>query len=43
VRTTRFWNNHHQVRSKWKDWKAKQFKVLEAIKPNSLKRIAIIG
>jgi len=23
VRTTRFWNNLHQVRSKSKDWKAK--------------------
>jgi hypothetical protein len=24
VRTTRFWNNHHQVHSKSKDWKTKQ-------------------
>ena len=23
VRTTRFWNNLHQVRSESKDWKAK--------------------
>jgi len=23
VRTTRFWNNLHQIRSKPKDWKAK--------------------
>jgi len=22
-RTTRFWNNHHQVRTKSKDWKTK--------------------
>jgi len=30
VRTTRtgFWNNFHQVRSKSKNWKAKQFKPL---------------
>jgi hypothetical protein len=32
VRTTRFWNNHHQIRSKSKDWKTKQFNVLGAIK-----------
>jgi hypothetical protein len=28
VRTTRFWNNLHQVRLKSKDWKAKLFKDL---------------
>ena len=25
VRTTRFWNNHNQISSKSKDWKAKYF------------------
>ena len=38
VRTTPFWNNLHQVRSKLKDWKAKQFKVLGEIKPKAHKR-----
>jgi len=42
VRTTRFWNNLHQVRSKSKDWKAKKFKSLGAIKPKGLSRIAKI-
>jgi len=28
VRTTRFWNNLYQVRSKSKDWKVKSFKSL---------------
>jgi hypothetical protein len=40
---TLFWNNLHQVLSKSKDLKAKQFKVLEAIKPKGLNRIAKIG
>jgi len=39
----RFWNNLHQVRSKSKDWKAKEFKVLGAIKPKGLNRIAKIS
>ena len=38
MRSTRFWNNLHQVRSKSKDWKAKKFKVLGAIQPKGLKR-----
>jgi hypothetical protein len=42
VRTTRSWNNLHQVRSKSKDWKVKYF-FLEAIKPKGLNRIAKIG
>jgi hypothetical protein len=33
VRTTRFWDNLYQVHSKSKDWKAKEFKALGAIKP----------
>ena len=37
VRTTRYWNNIHQVCSKLKDWKAKYLKVLEAIQPQDLK------
>ena len=36
IRTTRFWNNLHQVRSQSKDWKTKQFKVLGTIKPKTL-------
>jgi len=43
VRNTLFLNNLHQVRSKSKDWKAKLFKVLGAIKPKGLNRIAKIG
>jgi hypothetical protein len=39
----RFWNNLHQVRSKSKDWKAKYFKDLGAIKPKGINRIAKIG
>ena len=35
---TLFWNNLHQVLSKSKDLKAKQFKVLEAIKPKEPKQ-----
>jgi hypothetical protein len=38
-----FWNNLHQIGSKSKDWKDKQFKVLEAIKLKSLNMIAKIG
>jgi len=37
---TRFWNNLHQVRSESKDWKAKYFKLLGAIKPMGINRIA---
>ena len=33
MRTTRFWDNLYQVHSKSKDWKAKEFKALGAIKP----------
>ena len=37
---TRIWNNLHQVvRSKSKDWKAKQFKVWEAIKSKCIAKI----
>jgi hypothetical protein len=43
VRRTRVWNNLHQVRSKSKDWKAKKFKVLGAIKLKGLNMIAKIG
>jgi hypothetical protein len=28
--TMRFWNNHHQVRSKSKEWKTKQISVFDA-------------
>ena len=35
---TLFWNNLHQGLSKSKDLKAKQFKVLEAIKPKEPKQ-----
>jgi hypothetical protein len=43
VRTTRFWNNHQQVRSKSKDWKANEFekKILGAIKTKKNKEINI--
>jgi hypothetical protein len=41
MRTTRFWNNLHQVRSKSKDRKAKLFKVLGAIKPKDINRPGI--
>ena len=43
VRTTRFWNNHQQVRSKSKDWKANEFekKILGAIKTTKNKEINI--
>jgi hypothetical protein len=43
VRTARFWNNPHQIRSKSKDWKATQLKVVGATKPKGLNRIARIG
>jgi len=44
VRTRRFWNNLHQVRSISKYCKAKQFKrVWGAIKPKGLNLIAKIG
>jgi len=43
VRTTRHYNNLHQVRSKSKVWKVRKFKVLKAIKPKGLNRIANIG
>jgi hypothetical protein len=43
VRTTRFWTNLHQVRSKSKGWKANYFNVLEAIKTKNLNRIAKMG
>ena len=43
MHTTRFWNNLHQVRSKSKAWKAKYLKILGAIKPKTLYRIAKIG
>ena len=36
MRTTRFWNNLHQVRTQSKDWKGKPFKVLGAKKPKIL-------
>jgi hypothetical protein len=41
---TRFWINLHQTRyaENLKNWKAKSSKVLGAIKPNSLNRIAKI-
>ena len=39
----RFRNKLHHVRSKLKDWKARKFKVLGAIKPNDLNRIANIS
>jgi hypothetical protein len=39
---TRIWNNLHQVvRSKSKDWKAKKFKVWEAIKVHSQNRLKV--
>jgi hypothetical protein len=43
VGTTHFWNNLHQVHSKSKDWKAKYLKVLGAIKPKGLNRLAKIS
>jgi restriction endonuclease S subunit len=36
VHTTRFSNNFHKIRSKSKEWEAKLFKVLGAIKPKRL-------
>jgi len=39
---TRFMNNCHQVRSQSKDWKAKSFKALGAIKSDGLNGIAKI-
>ena len=38
VRTTRFWNNLHQTRSKPKDLKVKHFKVFESNKPQGSKQ-----
>jgi hypothetical protein len=43
VRTTCFWNNFHQVRSKSNVWKAKEFKVLKAIKAKGINRVVKIG
>ena len=43
MHTTRFWNNLHHVRSKSRDWKAKYFIVLGAIKPKGLNRMVKIG
>jgi hypothetical protein len=40
VRTTRFWNNLHQVFSMSKDWKAKYIKSFGAWKPKGLNMIA---
>ena len=45
---THFWNDHHQVHSSPKDWKAKYkknvtLKSLEAIKPKGINRITKNG
>ena len=40
MRTTCFWNNLHHVRSRSKDWKAKQFNGLGAIKQKCINKIA---
>jgi len=43
VRTTRFWNNLHQVRSKSKDWKENNLKIWTLLFANNISSLLTCG